>query len=548
MRYNDGSKYFMQRRMFMKKKWFSAFLSVLMMLSSVSALSYADSDFVLNYGFSPKGGSTINPIENANPEIKVFQGRNFDKDISQSNEFNVNAPFLLKAENLHLNVWESGTEASEKKYVEVGDEIEIRFGDKFELVQNTPAKPIAFNLNGEQKELGTLEFINTPQGVVGKIVIGFDVFGVEESERPSVVSMNFSLKMELADKNVTGSHNLFGRQYLFVQRALPADYTGTKNGVYDPLTQTVTWTITASSSVKGSPYPLSGTTFVDPIGEDVGQYVENTFKVNGELKTPDLSQADKLKYVFPDDPATTEATIEFQTDPAKDKVFKNIESGSDIEGVNNYGSDSIRNVFELYDVEGYKAFVEQTEVPFTPIWIKKYGKSNASGSEKKINYITWTIELNPERANLTEVVFKDRIPSNFRVEKATINKNGVIENLVVTPNNEVIYQGDLSDRATVEIIVEKKTTAGAIPKAESFSNTAEITSKEMEGVKVYSTDVATAGANLIEKRATRELEWTEDGLLAHWEVTISDATLLDHTKPIKVYDILYHPISFTSQK
>nr|HML38440.1 hypothetical protein [Bacillota bacterium] len=332
---------------------------------------------------------------------------------------------------------------------------------------------------------------------------------------------------------------ILDKNYTVVTPGPETNYTVTKAGTADLSKQEIAWTVTVSGIRGGKALDLTGYQFSDDL-RAVGEYVEESFAVNGNSRTP-ATEGGILTYTFgaddADDATTPQAVVSFKTKISDADYFTAQKK-------------TVTNAAQLMTGGGVVKTGTGTAV-VAPKWIEKEGTpGNEAGSggiyNPKDRTITWTITANQNKANLKNVVITDVMQNGLTVSSAAWQlwyetPSGhwgdptPIDPAQVTDGRFVI--GDINNQILLTIVSKVKDSdyqAGVT----QYPNTASITWEGLSGPGIGTGTVEVGiGYNAITKAGILSDTYRTDRTI-HWAVNVN--TKGQKIPDLKVYDLLVY--------
>ncbi|WP_333792067.1 Spy0128 family protein [Muricomes intestini] len=422
-------------------------------------------------------------------------------------------------------------------HVEKGDYALILLSDALKVPSSTESIPLR---NADGIVVGHIIFVEAD----GKVTARVDFDGADEvfDGTNEGVSAAFNAEFEFSEEGGESGLGdkiiaIVDHEYKLEKPPVETEYTLTKSGEVQP-DQTVEWTVKVSGKKGTNDVDLAGYELRDDL-TDVGDYVPDSFKLNGSSVAGPSVTDGKLSYTFPEN-SMGDQTVKFKTKIPDNKYFAN-------------GQQWINNKAELYDEDEYKT-ENSGNVTFTPEWIKKTGESNEDGSSGVYNpkdrTITWTITVNQMEAALKNPVLRDLLPEGLTLDKATVQYwDSTIDDWgseqSITPvdsnyaiGNKTDGSGRILDTQALLTIVTKVPNGEYAADITTYTNTAYISwdgyTGEGEGISSGGFGVG-IGYNAIEKSGTIS---DKDNQTITWTVTVDPK---GQTIPeMKVYDLLLY--------
>ncbi len=437
-----------------------------------------------------------------------------------------------------------------------GDTIIVPIDEKLKILVPVSGLPIKV----DEVTIGTFEYVNNP---TAQIRIHFtDLSDPKFATVGQSVTIDVNEIFEFVDKTITGNQTFLGKTVKFVKRPKADAVNFSANGNLDLNSGLISWTITVDGSASGT--PLESLVFKNLLEENkTGLYKPGTFHINGMSVDPTVKKAE-VSYVFKHTDGNI-ATITYQTrlDPKYLYVQNELAADQEKTGVNTLNPVVYLNdTLQLTDVEGNPYKSTSASVSHESHWISVYGKSNwdeISGGVDP-NKVTWFIEINDPKVNISNVLVKVPKPSGLSRNdfQTAIEEwdggNWVDRSSPIFPDSNNTYDiGMLSGKKKRLIIVDElEVKPSVIPERKSFKLSAFLSFQEFDNNKktIVSIDTAEAGVNVVAKRRNPDysniFEMTADGkLLAHWEVELIDPTVLK-AGSIEMFDVLYYKSEINS--
>lgn len=206
-----------------------------------------------------------------------------------------------------------------------------------------------------------------------------------------------------------------------------SDMSIQKNVTYNESTQIAEWTVV----MNNENLPCDSLVFSDNLPDDV-EYVDNSFTVNGERKTPVIT-GDTLSYDF--GAVSTKQTVKFKTYVPDASI---VAYGLNTVSINNTAKMRIDDKTE-------KTSTATLKITVNPL--KKSG--TLFYSEKKI---TWTINVNSKNFEIKNAVIRDVIPDGLTLDASSIKLNGVTlpsSKYSISGQELTINLGDISTKQVI---------------------------------------------------------------------------------------------------
>ncbi len=305
-------------------------------------------------------------------------------------------------------------------------------------------------------------------------------------------------------------------------------YNLSKSGTVDLDNKVINWTINASVEQLNQYISLEGYSIADDLS-NVGELVENSFKVNDVLVANSVNAAGVLNYIFSKDDGG-QAVITFQTKITDEEYYSQT-------------THTKTNSVNLNDTETTVVKSATSSVSFKPQWITKSGSSsdaNVAVYDPIGRTVTWTIIANDNAVNLQNVVIKDALSTGLTLNTATWSKwdsssSSWINTTAITPNSNAEYAlGNIDTKIMLRIVanVPDPTGLGFVTGATNYTNTATIywTGND-SGITSNSASV-NVGYNAISKSGVAD---TTNGTVT-WTVNVN--TKGQEVPDLKVYDLL----------
>lgn len=277
-----------------------------------------------------------------------------------------------------------------------------------------------------------------------------------------------------------------------------------KTAVYDGTTGSIVWYITVNEYNK-----VLKNVVVKDIVPDKLEFDNTSVQIDdgsGFIPAPEYLNGSNIGYNY--NASNKEFEYHFG-DINKKHVIRFLTKVKDSDNVSNSGSVIFRNKADMY-IDGSGTPVESTgsvEVK-NSIIDKRAGAINSSTGE-----IEWIVYINKNRANLTDVVFKDEISQGQKFVEGSFSIKNIDNNSWSMDNSQKIYDNNTLEYKfgnIDETYVIKFKTAITNYDNSIFSNTGTIESNEANG---YSTASATITKSTIKKTAgeydhiNKEITW-----------------------------------------
>ncbi len=192
-------------------------------------------------------------------------------------------------------------------------------------------------------------------------------------------------------------------------------YTVDKKGKADLASNTITWMVDIDAKQDGTPIDLAGYQLVDDL-TDVGEYVANSFEVEGIADTAPTATEPELRYEFPVG-ATSPQKITFQT-AISDKVLTaggEITNGASL----NLGEKQVASDADTVEIS--KPTVTKTGKAGNEYVLDEEGKSTGVYNSKD-RTITWYIEVDNKGRTLKNLVITDVLKDDLEFVSAKWQK------------------------------------------------------------------------------------------------------------------------------
>lgn len=425
-------------------------------------------------------------------------------------------------------------------YVEKNDYAELIISDKF-IVKNAET----YTLKHGDQTIGTLTLKNENGNAVASILFGGDAL-----DDPGNMEINCTFEVELEFNKDgggldAGEHtiSILGKEFTIVIPQPEETRSITKEGTEDLSKGIINWTVTVGHEGENSS-DLNGYSFYDDL-TNVGEYVEDSFKVGGTDVTP-VFNGSILTYGFQEGTQSPQV-ITFETKIPEDKLFTQSEQ-------------TVKNTAELRKGEEVVKS-DEGKVNFTPEWIEKKGEAGNQGSDGTYDptdrTITWTITANHYGYSLNDVIITDKLADKLEFVSAKLQrwnsslkdgkgdweaKEDLTSQLTPYPPDGEISIGNINTKILLTIVtkVPDPVLLRAVPETgvTTYYNSASIKWKGNTGFGTQPIGVG-IGYNAIEKTGTvtnyKKAEIT-------WNVTVDAKN--QPIENMKVYDLLVYGDSF----
>ncbi len=422
----------------------------------------------------------------------------------------------------------AGDEPKSDDPVQKGNIAIFKLGEGFKLVAGKTV-----TLKDGDTPVGTVTFDDS----TGEVIATVDFDGEDEvfNGETGINDVNCKFNAELeyngkeaSDKDQDVTVTILNKTFHLTIPAIEKKYAVTKSGEANLAEKTIEWTVDITGKQGEKSLDLGGYKFSDDLS-NVGDYVTDSFKIGGNLETPDWDDSSKtLSYTFPDN-STSPQTVTFKTTIPDDEYY-----GS--------GEQTIKNTAKLLDGEDELA-KGSIPIKFTPQWIEKgvEGKTEGSGGvyNPKDRTITWTITANQMGAVLNNVVITDLLPEGLTLKSATLQTwDGskwvdTVKKWDGAPADGEYKIGNISSKILLTVVTYVKDdpyTTGKI----TYTNSAKIRWDGLPGDGISGSVNVDIGYNAITKSgvaepSTGKIKWTV-------KVDAMSQTIPD----MKVYDFLVY--------
>ena len=279
------------------------------------------------------------------------------------------------------------------QYVSFGDFAVLQLDQSVTVIGS-----VDFDLMFDGDKVGTLSF------TAGSTEVTI-VFDGEVLNEPGITNVNcdFGITMKYTGTDVTEENPrdnvwILGKQFTVKAAEVPITQTQTKSGkLSDDKTQ-IEWTVTVNAKKSGD-ISLLGYEFQDNL-TNIGEYVEDTFKVNGIEPSPKvIPDADNvLSYVFGD--VKGEQVVTFRTKIPADTLI----TGGIIKNTAKFGKDTLIHTNTAQISIQKKTLIEKSGVAGDGLSGGTYDPSNRT--------ITWTITVNQDQIPLQDLTITDQLPTS----------------------------------------------------------------------------------------------------------------------------------------
>lgn len=305
-------------------------------------------------------------------------------------------------------------------------------------------------------------------------------------------------------------------------------YNLSKSGTVDLDNKVIDWTINASVEQLSQYISLAGYSITDNLS-NVGELVDNSFKVNGVLVANSVDAAGILNYTFSQDDGG-QAVVTFQTKITDAEYYSQT-------------THTKTNSVNFIDTKNTVIKSASTNVSFKPQWITKSGSSsdaNVAVYDPAGRTVTWTVVANDNAVNLQNVVIKDALSTGLTLNSATWSKwdsgsSSWVDATAITPNSDGEYAlGNINSKVMLRIVADVPNPSGLgfVTGTTNYTNTATIywTGND-SGIASNSASV-NVGYNAISKSGIAD---TTNGTVT-WTVNVN--TKGQEVPDLKVYDLL----------
>ena len=376
----------------------------------------------------------------------------------------------------------------------------------------------------------TLETDNDTGMVVARVTFSSGAF-----TDPGVTGVSAWFEADMSykgegDAGEVGDHTvqILDKTYIVNVPAAEITYSMTKEYTVKLQDGTIEWKVTIKATQEGLPVDIAGYKFSDNL-TNVGTYKQGTFKVGNNSETP-ISTSPALTYTFPTG-STSPQVITFETEIAESLLNSDQEQ-------------EIPNTAQLLDNSGDQKAEGSITAKFTPKWITKSGVENNLGTggnyDPKNRTITWTIEANPNGAELNNVVITDPMPTGLTFESAhwQMKENGAWgSDNTISPSDDKYTIGNITTPIRL-IIVAKVPDADYVASVKNYTNRATITwTGQDEGFT--GTGTVGVGYNPISKTGKLEMGDKSTNPKVKWTVTVNKRGQ-NFPSGLKVYDLLVY--------
>lgn len=411
------------------------------------------------------------------------------------------------------------------EFIQYGDKAILKIGKGVILSSEDSVDLIAKDGDKEIK-IGTVYFKQDPEfGMIAEIVFDGDesVFNEDSYD----VNAGFEVYFDINEEEVvTPSEDdvitILGKTFKVSSKPQDLVYEMEKTGEKIDDEPIIEWTIEVSAQEGKNIKDLVNHLFKDDLSK-VGEYIEGSFTVNGDEKTPDISGS-VISYTFPDGSDGVQV-IKFKTRIPDGKYYGNT------------SSETIRNTAELHDDEG-KVTDSDGRVTFSPPeWIDKDGSLS---EDENGRIITWDVTVNEECYELNGVVITDDLQDGLEFVSATYSlwdaDNGTWgEEIDIDRKGSQYDLGNINTKARLTIVTK---VSDEVIGEESFKNTASVDWDDLpSGVTPEAEKTVVVGKGAIIKAGTLD---TKNRNIT-WTVNV-DVSKLDSSK-VKVYDLLIYDTS-----
>ncbi|MDT8715087.1 hypothetical protein IAI10_00135 [Clostridium sp. 19966] len=281
------------------------------------------------------------------------------------------------------------------------------------------------------------------------------------------------------------------------------DPTVVKSGSYDPLTDEITWTITANK--EGA--RLNNATIEDNISGNQA-FVAGSVKINGDAGVSGTNynyDSSSNKLVFNLGSITTQQVITFKTSVHDDLASK-------AQGTYYYNNNA---VLKYEDNSNSKNVNSNTaSVPVNVSYITKDGSYDSS--TKSIN---WTITVNGSGRTINNASVTDNIPSGLTLDTSSIKINGISSSSYTSSGQAVTFNlGNITSKQTITYSTAVDTSIYNSNSPKSYSNTAYLLGDGVPNGTSANKNVG-VNSNIIQKQGTGYDAST--GIIT-WKITVNN--------------------------
>ncbi len=399
------------------------------------------------------------------------------------------------------------------------------------------------------KKIGTVKFQSGGSGLEARI--DFEDLWADDTYI-AIENARFNADLRYAgdatgDEEIDKVVIILGKSFRIFKAAVPTEPIIGKTGSLNESTGIITWTVTANAKKGAVPdKSLEGIKFTDTLPAGV-TYVPNSFTVGGASR-PDsavVKAVNKLEYIF----------LAGDGDGPKDIVYQTqIDNWETVK----YGftAHTFKNsaTAELY---GYKPTASHTITIDQKEWINKVGEKS---SDPLTDEITWYIQVNMGRYNLTGLTITDQLSSGLTFKSGQWQRNTAAPGAPATwvdegssitsapSDHKYIYKNDINATTSDHLRLIIVTTAdiesgGYISDPKIYTNTATVDWTGKPGGPVGLPGPApgiTLGFHALNKDGNFDSNWQQNHLI-NWTLTLNfnnqfPGGLADFT----VYDLLVH--------
>ena len=284
-------------------------------------------------------------------------------------------------------------------YIQKGDEVEFDFSTFFKFKNSHVLN--MYTEGSMYRKVGEVQF--TENTSIAKVVFNGDEVLFDGNYHS--VNCNFTATLAFDDSGIgdPGDDNfitILGKTFELKRPEKGKVYQLNKTGTADLSDKSITWKVEIQGENLDTENTLYGFYFEDDLS-DVGEYIEGTFKVGGEIVVPVYSE-NVLSYTFTATDKTL-TTVVFKTRIPDSQLYAN------------KTTQNVTNIATMKDSDSKEIVAQGSgEVKFMPQWISKSGveeiKFGQPGFDNNDRRIRWTVAINPYGVEMREAVVKERLP------------------------------------------------------------------------------------------------------------------------------------------
>ncbi|WP_018752959.1 DUF7601 domain-containing protein [Paenibacillus sanguinis] len=492
----------------MKVKWMSGLMALLVFIGiifpshaafSKNAPSVTDAVYTVTdavYALPLDGTDKSSALTNLSASI-TQNGKEItvNEKISHTDPISVSISFGVPVE---------GDEPTPANPIKKGDTASFRLSKGFKVVAGTSI-PLTFG--GLPVAHVELVSDSATQEVTANIIFdGADeVFDGSTGINSVTGRFNAELQYDASGSGGDeGDHTVMILEKTYTVNVPPVEiiYTSSKSGTPDLANKRINWEVKLGATQSGNPIDLQDYTFKDELSQ-VGEYVANSFEVNGTKRDLDVSGSE-LAYTFPDN-SVGEQIITFQTVIPDEKYFAG-------------GEQRVFNRAALLDSESKVVQEPVSNVPWNNKWIEKTGSKsdeiNNGVYDPANRTITWTITANQPGATLENLTITDQLPQGLEWESAKWTTGGTETSITAEPTDgKYVHPDSVVNQQVVLTIVTKVKATGPTTGITEFENAASVDWTGRTGTTPSASATVGIGYSAINKSGVidynnRQVKWT----------------------------------------